>query len=163
PAAYRTGAPIQQDRRRSVRRRKTRLESRHAHLQVRFRRGRLLRFSGAKRGRLLDHRRFQTCGRGKVACYYPCMRHLLLLSILALPLASIGADKSTRQPFIGSWNLVSYELRSPSGELSYPYGKDFTGRLSYDAEGHMTAQMMRRDQPKFASDVQANATPDEMA
>jgi hypothetical protein len=68
-----------------------------------------------------------------------------------------------KDQFVGAWSLVSYEVRSPSGEVSYPYGKDFTGRISYDAEGHMTAQMMRRDLPKFSSDVQANATPDEMA
>lgn len=91
------------------------------------------------------------------------MRHVLPLFILALPWVSLAADKSMKQQFVGTWNLVSYEVRSPSGELSHPYGNNFTGRLSYDADGHMTAQMMRRDQPKFASDIQANATPDEMA
>ena len=50
----------------------------------------------------------------------------------------------------GSWRLVSFELRNPNGELSYPFGRDATGYLFYNADGFMSAAFMgsNRAQPK---------------
>jgi hypothetical protein len=59
----------------------------------------------------------------------------------------MAADKPVQERFVGTWDLVSYEVRTPSGETRYPYGNDPLGRISYDAEGRMSAQLMRRDRP----------------
>ena len=45
---------------------------------------------------------------------------------------------------IGSWRLVSYETTDAAGGKGKPYG-DAVGRISYDAHGNMTGQVMRPD------------------
>ena len=45
---------------------------------------------------------------------------------------------------VGSWRLVSYETTDDSGRRGRPYG-DAVGRISYDANGNMTGQVMRPD------------------
>lgn len=57
----------------------------------------------------------------------------------------MAADKPVKDRFVGAWDLVSYQLRTSSGEIRHPYGDNPLGRISYDAEGHMSAQLMRRD------------------
>jgi hypothetical protein len=42
----------------------------------------------------------------------------------------------------GSWRLVSFELRSPDGALSYPFGRDAVGYLFYNEQGLMSAAFM---------------------
>jgi len=49
---------------------------------------------------------------------------------------------SVRDRLIGSWRLVSYEALDSAGRTTQPYG-DAIGRLSYDALGNMTGQVMR--------------------
>jgi len=51
--------------------------------------------------------------------------------------------------FIGVWKLVRFERRTTSGDLSYPMGRNPVGRLTYDAGGRMSAQIMRPDRPAF--------------
>lgn len=63
--------------------------------------------------------------------------------------------------FAGSWKLVSYERRTPTGEVSYPYGKDAVGWISYDGQGHMSAQIMKRDRDRFDADTPLGGTPNE--
>ena len=46
------------------------------------------------------------------------------------------------QRLIGTWTLVSYEAIEPDGSRSLPFGQAI-GRLSYDAHGHMSGQVMR--------------------
>ena len=45
---------------------------------------------------------------------------------------------------IGSWRLVSYETTDTQGRKGRPYG-EAVGRISYDANGNMTGQVMRPD------------------
>lgn len=52
---------------------------------------------------------------------------------------------------IGTWRLVAYEVRSESGALAYPLGRDLAGYLIYTADGHMSATLMRPGRPKFAA------------
>jgi len=66
------------------------------------------------------------------------------------------------EKFIGSWKLVSSEFRRSDGEVNYPLGRDAVGLLMYDATGHMSAQLMRSNRPKFASDDHLKATPAEI-
>ncbi|NEO57880.1 MAG: lipocalin-like domain-containing protein [Okeania sp. SIO3B5] len=36
-----------------------------------------------------------------------------------------------QNPFVGTWRLVSFELKDINGEVTYPYGKDTIGYLMY--------------------------------
>jgi len=53
---------------------------------------------------------------------------------------------------IGTWRLVSYEARTSSGEIRYPFGQHAVGQLFYDLHGNMSAHVLRVDCPAFASD-----------
>jgi len=48
---------------------------------------------------------------------------------------------------VGHWELVSYDSIEPDGSLRQPFGNAL-GRLSYDARGNMTGQVMRPDRPR---------------
>ena len=45
---------------------------------------------------------------------------------------------------VGTWRLVLYETVDAAGRRSRPFG-DAVGRLTYDADGNMTGQVMRPD------------------
>ena len=80
------------------------------------------------------------------------MTRLILLTSLAAVLC--GQKLSTRKigdEFVGAWNLISFERRTAAGEVTYPMGQKPVGRLTYDALGRMSAQIMRPDRPKFQS------------
>jgi hypothetical protein len=63
---------------------------------------------------------------------------------------------------VGSWKLVSIYGESTGGEVFYPYGEDPVGLLMYDPPGNMSAVLMRRGRPRFASGDMANGTPQEL-
>ena len=55
-----------------------------------------------------------------------------------------------RERLVGSWRLISYEVRDTDGELvGYPLGEDATGSLIYTADGLMSVQVMRPDRPLY--------------
>ena len=58
------------------------------------------------------------------------------------PPASTRGENMDRTPLVGSWRLVSFELRNQAGEVSYPFGPDVTGYLFYNADGYMSAAFM---------------------
>ena len=95
------------------------------------------------------------------------MKRPLLFPLLAVLLASAQTPKqfSRRKPadeFVGAWKLVSFERRTPAGELTYPMGDRPVGRLTYDAFGRMSAQLMQPDRPKFkANDAARTGTAEE--
>jgi hypothetical protein len=64
---------------------------------------------------------------------------------------------------LGAWRLVSWEATDSDGQLTYPLGRDAVGQLSYDQEGRMSAQLMRRNQAHFASEDWRQATTEERA
>ena len=49
----------------------------------------------------------------------------------------------TKESFIGTWRLLSYEARTSDGEVTYPLGRDATGYIIYTADGYMSVSMMR--------------------
>jgi len=51
--------------------------------------------------------------------------------------------------FVGTWKLLSYEVRSTDGKVIYPWGERPEGRLMYAADGHVSVAMMAPDRPKF--------------
>jgi hypothetical protein len=84
----------------------------------------------------------------------------IVISLLALALAAnaVAAGPSANTRFVGTWKLVSFESRSPSGELTYPRGREPIGRLTYDSNGRMTVQIMQRDRAKFGDENSRRAT-----
>jgi hypothetical protein len=63
--------------------------------------------------------------------------------------------------FIGSWTLISFELRLSSGEVVRPYGEHPIGRILYTKNGEMSAQLMRAGPSPFADPDPLNATTEE--
>ena len=47
-----------------------------------------------------------------------------------------------KERLVGTWHLVSYETIEPDGGRGRPFG-NAVGRLTYDASGNMTGQVMR--------------------
>jgi hypothetical protein len=64
---------------------------------------------------------------------------------------------------LGTWRLLSCELRSSDGEVSYPMGRDAVGYIMYSADGTMSVAFMRANRPKFAVDDVLGGTPAEKA
>ena len=52
----------------------------------------------------------------------------------------------------GSWRLSSFELQSPGGEVTYPFGESVSGYLFYTEDGYMSAAFMGADRAKPESD-----------
>jgi len=71
--------------------------------------------------------------------------------------------ESVRQRLLGTWRLVSWEARDAAGAMTYPLGEDAAGQIVYDATGRMSAQFMRRNQPRFAHEDWQQAATDEKA
>ncbi|GCE51444.1 lipocalin-like protein [Thermosporothrix hazakensis] len=67
----------------------------------------------------------------------------------------------TAETLVGTWRLLSFEIRSANGQMVYPLGQDAVGYLVYTADGYMFLAMMRADRPHFASDDPGKATPAE--
>ena len=53
--------------------------------------------------------------------------------------------------FIGTWSLVSFEVRSTNGKVSYPFGRDVRGYITYSQGGYMSVSFMSTDRPHFKS------------
>jgi hypothetical protein len=49
----------------------------------------------------------------------------------------------TRDRFAGVWKLIQYARRSSDGQISFPYGEEPVGRITYDLAGRMSALLMR--------------------
>jgi len=56
--------------------------------------------------------------------------------------------------FIGTWKLVSYELRS-DGQVTYPLGRDAVGYLMYNNDGYMSAALMASKRRRFVDMMEA--------
>lgn len=52
-------------------------------------------------------------------------------------------------PFLGAWTLLSYELRLPSGAVLQPMGDRPIGRILYQSNGQMSAQVMNPATARF--------------
>lgn len=64
--------------------------------------------------------------------------------------------------FVGAWRLVSFEERTPGGEILHPYGERPVGLLVYDESGQMSVQVMRKDRAPLSSESFKDAAPDEL-
>ena len=64
-------------------------------------------------------------------------------------------------PFVGTWRLVSFEIRTANGEVSYPFGEDAAGYLIYSQDGYMAASIMDANRARFASSDFRASSPEE--
>lgn len=56
-----------------------------------------------------------------------------------------------RNPFVGTWRLMSLEMRKPDGQASYPLGRDAVGYITYTEDGYMSVALMSAGRSKFAA------------
>jgi hypothetical protein len=77
--------------------------------------------------------------------------------------AQRGADSASpaHSPIVGTWRLAAFESRTTGGVVRYPMGEGAQGQLIYDAGGHVSTHIMRRDRPKFVSGDRARGTDEE--
>ncbi|MDI1435670.1 lipocalin-like domain-containing protein [Polyangium sorediatum] len=61
---------------------------------------------------------------------------------------------------IGTWHLVSFEVRRIDGSIDSPMGPHPRGLLIYTADGHMAAQLSHADRDPFSSGDIWSATPE---
>lgn len=54
--------------------------------------------------------------------------------------------------FIGTWQLVSYQLKTLDNQISYPLEKDAIGYLLYNEDGYMSVAVMVANRPLFKSE-----------
>ena len=96
------------------------------------------------------------------------MKRLSLFLSLAALLCSAQALKqfarrNMSDEFVGAWKLISLERRTAAGEVTYPMGQNPVGRLTYDALGRMSVQIMRPDRPKPSGVTPASWSAEEKA
>lgn len=53
---------------------------------------------------------------------------------------------------VGTYNLVSWENRHESGDITYPLGSDAKGVISYSPDGFMFVHIMANNRKKHASE-----------
>jgi hypothetical protein len=90
------------------------------------------------------------------------MRALTMLCLAVLAQATAATNPPIQQRFIGSWKLISYQFTSTTGAVTYPRGRDAVGRITYDASGRMSVQIMQPGRPNFAGIDPLKGTPEEM-
>lgn len=72
-----------------------------------------------------------------------------------------AVEKDSRSQFVGTWRLVSSTEVLPDGtKRAYAFGAHPQGYLIYDATGHMCAQVVNSDRPKWKDPD--HPTPDEI-
>lgn len=63
--------------------------------------------------------------------------------------------------FVGTWKLVSFELRSSKGQVNYPFGDKPVGYIIYNQDGFMSVAFMASERQKFASNDPQKGTMEE--
>jgi len=67
-------------------------------------------------------------------------------------------------PFVGTWRLVSAEMKTASGEVSPLFGKGTSGCLMYGEDGYMSATLMESGRASFANpDLRTGSKDDKVA
>ena len=65
----------------------------------------------------------------------------ILACLVAAACLGCGSEELSGS-LVGAWRLASWEQRSASGEVSYPYGEMPEGQIVYTSNGQMSAQLM---------------------
>lgn len=69
---------------------------------------------------------------------------------------------SSSPSLLGTWNLLSWEIRSSEGAVAYPIGENPRGVITYDESGRMAVQLMQTDRPLSGSSDPYGASADEI-
>jgi hypothetical protein len=64
---------------------------------------------------------------------------------------------------VGTWRLIAWELRDTEGHISYPFGRDALGYLTYTDDGHMSVIITAADRQPFGEDDMLRGTAKEKA
>ena len=65
-------------------------------------------------------------------------------------------------PLVGTWQLVSFELRDEKGSVTLPFGEHPAGFITYGPDGRMAVQFGRADRPRLRLDDWLAAEPQEI-
>jgi hypothetical protein len=86
---------------------------------------------------------------------------LLACGCLAVSTSGNGPPSSVAKDLVGLWKLVRIEVHQPNGRITPDpdLGPHAVGYIFYDSTGHMGAQLMNPDRPKWKSEERP--TPDE--
>lgn len=68
-----------------------------------------------------------------------------------------------QNPFVGTWRLLSYEVRRADGEIVYPWGQAPIGLLIYSEDGYMSVAMMSANRTRFVTNDVKRSTIEEKA
>ena len=68
----------------------------------------------------------------------------------------------SREKLIGTWKLISLELRSFDGNVTYPFDKYAVGYIKYTHDGYMSVDFMKAERLKFSSGDILKGTSEEM-
>lgn len=66
-----------------------------------------------------------------------------------------------KSQFVGTWRLISFELRGSDGQVRYPVGKNPVGYLIYSDDGYMSATLMAANRTRVAAELQWSASTEE--
>jgi Lipocalin-like domain len=69
----------------------------------------------------------------------------------------------TSNLLVGTWRLISWEIRSADGQISYPLGKDAVGYIMYNQDGYMSVAISRPNRQKFAAEDLLGGSAEEKA
>jgi hypothetical protein len=72
-------------------------------------------------------------------------------------------DREGTEPFLGAWDLVSYEHVLPSGAVTKPYGEFPSGAILYQADGRMSVHISIGQPARLASNDHLRASAEEAA
>jgi hypothetical protein len=67
---------------------------------------------------------------------------LVLFMHAVMACSPSGEHSAPESPFLGTWDLISITTQWPDGKNTTPWGTTPVGRLSYGADGRMTAILM---------------------
>ena len=56
----------------------------------------------------------------------------------------------TMENLVGTYKLLSWEIRHESGEKSYPFGTDVQGMISYTEDGYIFAHIMAANRKAYS-------------
>lgn len=66
--------------------------------------------------------------------------------------ASQKPEQHVMDRLVGAWTLVSWLEITSNGEEVYPLGRNAVGQIIYSADGHLAAQLVRRERERFVSE-----------
>lgn len=69
---------------------------------------------------------------------------------------------SSSSPLIGSWRLISFELRDDAGTVSHPWGRAVSGITTFTADGYLSEQFGSAHRPDLTHDDWVSASASEI-